>query len=66
MTKAEAVRDFKDYVMPAIREAYEADGVPDYVARSEEWNNFTDALCKSGEITTKQYESWTHPAICGR
>jgi polyhydroxyalkanoate synthesis regulator phasin len=27
----------------------------------ENWNNFTDDLCKSGEITTKQYETWTNP-----
>lgn len=65
MTKQQAVADFKEHVIPNIRELYEQDGVPDYVARSEEWNNFTDALCQSGDITDKQYETWAHPAICG-
>lgn len=30
---------------------------------AEAWNNFTDYLCKSGEITNKQYASWTHPVF---
>lgn len=33
----------------------------DTTARRETWNNFTDALCKEGRITAKQYDSWTHP-----
>jgi len=66
MTKQEAVAQFKEYYMPAIREAYEQDGVPDYVARSEEWNNFTDYLCKDRRITNHQYSTWIHPSICGK
>lgn len=27
-------------------------------------NNFTDSLCKDGEITLTQYESWIHPEVC--
>lgn len=63
MTKAAAVAIFKDHHMPYIREAYESDGIPDWPARREGWNNFTDALCKEGSITSRQYESWTHPHI---
>ena len=33
----------------------------DVIAKREEWNNFTDALCKEGYITEKQYETWTNP-----
>lgn len=66
MSKADAVADFKENVMPGVREAYEKDGRPDFIARSEAWNNFTDALCKDGLITMHQYETWTHPAICGK
>ena len=66
MTKAQAVAEFKEYVMPAVRKAYEQDGRMDRVARREEWNNFTDGLCKDRSITMHQYETWTHPAICGK
>ena len=31
----------------------------DKVAKSEAWAYYIDALCKDGEITLKQYESWT-------
>jgi len=29
--------------------------------RREEWNNFTDALCKDNRITKKQYNKWVIP-----
>lgn len=68
MTKKEAVTLFKETVMPAILKKEEEQGymaaVKDVPMRSEAWNNFTDMLCKDGEITLKQYESWTHPSIC--
>ncbi len=66
MTKREAVAQFRAELMPAIRMRYETDGRPDYPARSEAWNDWTDALCKEGAITLKQYESWTHPPECGQ
>ena len=52
MTKAEALKLFR-----------EIDNSPkgDVVWRREEWNNFTDALCKNRKITSKQYETWTNP-----
>ena len=64
MTKAQAVAEFKEWVLPAIREKYEQDGKRDVIARSEAWNNFTDALCKEERITAKQYETWDHPRCC--
>lgn len=33
----------------------------DVIAKRESWNNYTDALCKDGEITLKQYENWSNP-----
>lgn len=33
----------------------------DIVWKRESWNNFTDMLCKNGEISLKQYESWDNP-----
>lgn len=32
----------------------------DVIATQENWNNFTDRLCKDGEITLKQYENWNN------
>ena len=52
MTKAEALKLFR-----------EIDNSPkgDVVWRREAWNNFTDALCKDRQITSKQYDTWTNP-----
>ena len=33
----------------------------DAIAQREFFNNYTDALCKDGEITLRQYETWTNP-----
>lgn len=63
MTKDEAVEEFKEYVMPSIREQYERDGRPDWPARREAWNNFTDMLRGDRRITMKQYNTWDHPDI---
>lgn len=59
MTKREAEDHFRQYVLPHLGE----DGA-DYAMRSEAWLNFTDGLCKDGEITLRQYEGWDHPKFC--
>ena len=51
-------------ILPGIQELYEQDGVPDYVARCEEWNNWTDQLCVDGQISDWQYENWSQPRDC--
>jgi len=33
----------------------------DEFAVCEAWNDFTDALCKQGTITEKQYDTWSNP-----
>jgi len=33
----------------------------DKVARAEAWGIYIDGLCKAGEITQKQYETWGFP-----
>ena len=67
MTKTEAVALFKEAVLPAIkqREQGYGNGI-DEVMRREAWNNFTDVLCKDRAITESQYDTWCHPACCGR
>ena len=65
MTWEQACRQFEDWHMPVIKRAFEQDGVPDWPARSEAWNNWTDHLCKNKEISDWQNENWSHPACCG-
>jgi hypothetical protein len=61
MTKEEAVAIWRREILPAVRQRYEQDGRIDRPARAEAWNNWTDELCKAGQITMRQYETWTHP-----
>ena len=55
MTKAEALKLFRDQLV--------ACNFPrgDVIMRREEWNNFTDALRKDRQITSRQYETWANP-----
>lgn len=58
MTKKEALKYFKENILPEVIKQY---GKDDKIAICEEWNNYTDALCKSVKITHKQYHNWTNP-----
>jgi hypothetical protein len=58
MTKADALALFRDQVLPVVKYQY---GKGDRVAIREAWNNYTDALCKEGQITMRQYETWVGP-----
>lgn len=57
-TKKEALEYFRNEIKPAVVDQY---GKGDKVAMREAWNNYTDMLCKDGQITLKKYESWTNP-----
>ena len=65
ITWDQAVADFTYTIMPYVLEQYEQDGIPDWPARSEAWCNWTDSLCKDGQISDWQYMNWSHPPICG-
>ena len=58
---AQACETFTTEILPMIQEAYEQDGQPDWPARREAWNNWTDALCSDGQISDWQYMNWGHP-----
>jgi len=62
---ADACDQFEFDILPFIQDEHEEDGEPDWPARREAWNNWTDALCKDGQISDWQYENWTHPRCCG-
>lgn len=63
MTKKQALKLFRELFPHSTFELGPRNGQMqmDYPARRETWNDFTDALCKSGEITLKQYETWVNP-----
>ena len=51
------LRDYFDnHIMPAVIEAYSAD---DHIAMHEEFNNWTDMLCKDGELSDWAYNNVT-------
>ncbi len=57
---ADACETFTTEILPMIQEQYEQDGIPDYPARCEAWNNWTDALCTDEQISDWQYSNWSH------
>jgi hypothetical protein len=61
ITFAQACEIFTLEYLPYIEQTYEQDGIPDMPARREEWNNWTDGLCKDGQISDWQYANWQHP-----
>lgn len=58
MGKAEAVEQFKNEVLPFVVAQYGWDDIP---AQDQAWNDWTDGLCKDGEITERQYSTWSSP-----
>jgi len=60
-----ACDSFETGILPSIIETYEQDGIEDWPARREAWNNWTDGLCKDGEISDWQYENWSQSPLCG-
>jgi hypothetical protein len=60
MTYRNAVREFKRmYVGLYINQV-------DYWTAQQAWAEYTDSLCKSGQITEKQYMNWTTPFPYGK
>ena len=53
----------KQQVIAAFREMMAESKIPrtDKPAWSQAWNDYTDALHKSRQITAKQYDTWTNP-----
>ena len=67
ITWKQAVATFIECYAPVIVQEEQKNGFTRYAdlpMRRESWNNYTDALCKDGEISDWQYENWTHPRCC--
>tara|TARA_Y100001972_G_scaffold6323_1_gene6785 strand:- start:237 stop:449 length:213 start_codon:yes stop_codon:yes gene_type:complete len=54
----QAVDEFTTYHLPNF---LRPDGTVDTIASCEAWNNWTDSLCKSRQISDWQYKNWSHP-----
>ena len=65
MLWADAVECFNCEILRYVEKQHEQDGIPDWPARREAWNNWTDSLCKDGQISDWQYENWSQPKSCG-
>jgi hypothetical protein len=66
ITRDDAIERFEAFELQAVIDEYEQDGEVDGPARREAWNDWTDMLCKDGEISDWQYENWTQPECCER
>lgn len=58
MSEEAVLADFRDNVLPEVVAEYSED---DSIAKRETFNNYADALCKGGQITTWQYENIDNP-----
>ena len=59
LTKKQAIAQFREMWREAIEYNLALKG--DVIAKREDWNNYTDALCKDGQITQSQYSRWSNP-----
>lgn len=59
LTKAQALASFRELWEEACVNNPSLRG--DVIAKREEWNNYTDALCKDRQITARQYDTWSNP-----
>jgi len=65
ITREQAIIRFEENFMPYVRiEEKRYNNHPDLPMRRETWNNYTDGLCKDGEISDWQYENWSQPPVC--
>jgi len=59
MTKKQALANYRDFWNDFVQLRPEFAG--DKPAKRENWGIYIDALCKSGQITQRQYDTWTNP-----
>ena len=57
MTKTEAVKHFREFILPVVLKRYGNDKH----AKRQAWAVYTDTLCRNKQITQLQYETWYTP-----
>ena len=63
MSKQEAIAQWRETELEAVRQQYEPDNVPDYPARREAWNNWIDGMIKD-DLLPARSGNWSHPVEC--
>ena len=61
MPYLQAVKAFRDHVLPLVKAAYERDFCTDIAARQRAWRSWVGALAADGTITAEQYGRWKNP-----
>jgi len=63
MTKLQAEAVFREHYLPCIKsqETHAGSGRVDAPMRRQAWKDYTDRLCKGGDITGWQYHNWLQP-----
>jgi accessory colonization factor AcfC len=62
MKKVQAIAEFVAIYFLNSKAEFSAEKKKDKIAVRELWFEFTDSLCKNGDITEAQYNNWS--AIC--
>ena len=61
ITRKQACDIFQQEYLPHVPR-HPDDGSIDMIAAWETWSNWTDSLCKDGQISDWQYANWSHPS----
>jgi hypothetical protein len=61
MTYKQAVKKFRDNILPLVKAAYERDFSTDMPARQRSWRAWVGALVADETITVEQYGRWENP-----
>lgn len=62
MTKTNAIAEFIAIYFRNCQVQFKRDKKSDKIMVRELWFEFTDSLCKNGDITASQYNTWS--AVC--
>lgn len=66
MTEQELHDMWREDVLPYVVMAYELDGIADYPARRESFNNWVDSLAQDGVIPQELADDCDQPRECSR
>jgi len=62
MTKKQALKEFREDIMPIIREnERQYTNTPDISLRRQEWGYFVESLYRDQRISKRQVYNWDNP-----
>lgn len=59
LTKKTVIAMFREMWADAVEHDSSLRG--DTIAKQQAWNDYTDGLCKDGDISHHQYNTWSNP-----